>query len=124
MRRNFTRSDAKWLSLGMSCRTHLSNVSYNRTWWPQLVAALILQHERSAHRAGGGTIGGIMIRRGRTTTFQKRLEITDGPPPDSPTQRLRLRSVARSGRCANGGAVVNTRGAPTSAPRLAIPLPD
>ena len=65
-----------------------------------------------------------MIRRGRTTTFQKRLEITDGPPPDSPTQRLRLRSVARSGRCANGGAVVNTRGAPASTPRWAAPLPD
>jgi Homeodomain-like domain-containing protein len=46
-------------------------------WWPQLVAALILQHQRSIDRTGGRTIGGIMLRRGQTTTFQERLEITE-----------------------------------------------
>src|SRR5438105_6062120 len=61
----------------MSYRVHLSKVSYNRTWWPQLIAALILLHERSADRAGGGTIGGSMRRRGQTTTFQERLDITE-----------------------------------------------
>ena len=42
-----------------------------------MIAALILQHERSAYRAGGGTIGGCMIRRGQTTTFPERLDITE-----------------------------------------------
>src|SRR5215472_2362239 len=38
----------------------------------------MLQHERSADRAGGGTIGGsLMLRRGQTTTFQERLDITE-----------------------------------------------
>jgi hypothetical protein len=61
----------------MSYRAHLSKVSDNRTWWPQLVAALMLQHERAADRAGGGTIGGSMLRRGQTTTLQERLDITE-----------------------------------------------
>src|SRR5205809_5348802 len=37
----------------------------------------MLQPERSADRAGGGTIGGSMLRRGQTTTFQERLDITE-----------------------------------------------
>jgi hypothetical protein len=37
----------------------------------------ILQHKQSAYRTGGGTIGGSMIRRGQTTTFPERLEITE-----------------------------------------------
>lgn len=40
-------------------------------------AALILQHERSTDRVGGGTIGGSMLRRGQTTTFPERLDITE-----------------------------------------------
>jgi hypothetical protein len=37
----------------------------------------MLQHERSADRAGGGTIGGFMLWHGQTTTFQERLDITE-----------------------------------------------
>ncbi len=61
----------------MSCRAYFSKVSSNRTWEPLLVAALMLQPQRAAHRAGGGTIGGFMLRRGQTTTFQERLDITE-----------------------------------------------
>ena len=49
------------LSLGMSYRVYLSKVSYNRTGWPHLVAALLLQHKRSADRIGDGTIGGSIL---------------------------------------------------------------
>ena len=45
-------------------------------------------------------------------------------PPDSPTPRLRLHSVARSGRCANGAAEVNTRGASASARTWVAPPAD
>jgi hypothetical protein len=44
---------------------------------PQLVAALMLQHERSTDRVGGSTIGGSMLRRGQATTFPERLDITE-----------------------------------------------
>src|SRR5947209_6144724 len=37
----------------------------------------MLQFEPAADRAGGGTIGGSMLRRGQTTTFQERLDITE-----------------------------------------------
>src|SRR6266567_8136132 len=37
----------------------------------------MLQLERSADQAGGGTIGGFMLRRGQTTTFPERLDITE-----------------------------------------------
>ncbi len=48
-----------------------------------------------------------MIRRGQTTTLQERLEITERASAASPTHRLRLRWVARSGQCANGDAEDN-----------------
>src|SRR5438132_7889017 len=37
----------------------------------------MLQRERAADRAGGGTIGGSMIRRGQTTTLQEQLDISE-----------------------------------------------
>ena len=37
----------------------------------------MLRYERSVDRAGGGTIGGSMLRRGQTTTFPERLEISE-----------------------------------------------
>src|SRR5438045_5586228 len=37
----------------------------------------MLQFERSADQAGGSTIGGFMLRRGQTTTFPERLDITE-----------------------------------------------
>src|SRR5438874_7952306 len=37
----------------------------------------MLQHERSTDRAGGGTIGGSILRRGQTTNFQERLDISE-----------------------------------------------
>ena len=70
-------SQFRQLSLGMSYQVYLCKVSYNRTWWPQLLAALVLQHVQSGDRAGGGTIGGSLIRRGQTTTLQERLDITE-----------------------------------------------
>jgi hypothetical protein len=61
----------------MSYRAYFCEVSENRTGEPLSVAALMLQHERLADRAGSGTIGGFMLRRGQTTTFQERLDITE-----------------------------------------------
>src|SRR2546425_608614 len=43
----------------------------------QLVAAQLLQYPRSLDRTGGGMIGGFMLRRGQTTTFPERLDITE-----------------------------------------------
>src|SRR6266571_4785509 len=37
----------------------------------------MLQLERSADQAGGGTIGGSMLRHGQTTTFPERLDISE-----------------------------------------------
>ena len=37
----------------------------------------MLKQERSADRAGSGTMGGVLLRRGQTTTFQERLDITE-----------------------------------------------
>src|SRR5207302_8033071 len=37
----------------------------------------MLQPERSTDRVGGGTIGGSLLRRGQTTTFPERLDITE-----------------------------------------------
>ena len=37
----------------------------------------MLQHERSADRSGSSTIGGSMLRRGQTTNFQERLDISE-----------------------------------------------
>src|SRR2546421_12720126 len=45
--------------------------------WPQLVAALMLQHDRSADPTGSGPIGGSLLRRGQTTTFPERLDISE-----------------------------------------------
>ena len=61
----------------MSYRAYFCEVSENRTGEPLSVAALMLKQERSADRAGSGTIGGFMLRRGQTTTFQERLDITE-----------------------------------------------
>src|SRR6266699_885359 len=61
----------------MSYPPFSEKVSENRTWWPPLVAALMLQREQSADRVGGSTIGGFMLRRGQTTTFPERLDISE-----------------------------------------------
>src|SRR5260370_24056678 len=45
--------------------------------WRLPFAALMLQDQRSADRTGGCTIGGSMLRRGQTTTFQERWDITE-----------------------------------------------
>ena len=37
----------------------------------------MLQHDRATDRVGGGTIGGSKLRRGQTTTFPERLDITE-----------------------------------------------
>ncbi len=61
----------------MSYRAYFCEVSENRTGELLSVAALMLKQERSADRAGSGTIGGFMLRRGQTTTFQERLDISE-----------------------------------------------
>jgi len=61
----------------MSYRAYFCEVSENRTGESLSVAALMLKQERSADRAGSGTMGGFLLRRGQTTTFQERLDITE-----------------------------------------------
>ena len=69
--------DKSVLSLDMSYRAYFCEVSENRTGESLSVAALMLKQERSADRAGSGTMGGFLLRRGQTTTFQERLDITE-----------------------------------------------
>jgi hypothetical protein len=90
------------LSLDMSYRTYFCEVSENRTGESLAVAALMLKQERSADRAGSGTMEAFLLRRGQTTTFQERLDIT--LPCNRWTVRLRDCSDARlapSGWCAS-----------------------
>ncbi len=61
----------------MSYRAYFCEVSENRTGESLSVAALMLKQERSADRAGSGTMEGFLLRRGQTTTFQERLDITE-----------------------------------------------
>jgi hypothetical protein len=70
-------SEKQVLSLDMSYRAYFCEVSENRTGESLSVAALMLKQERSADRAGSGTMGGFLLRRGQTTTFQERLDITE-----------------------------------------------
>ena len=54
-----------------------------------------------------------MLRRGQTTTFPERLDITErAAAGQSNESRLRQRSAAPCGLCANGEASVNSRDAP------------
>ncbi len=61
-----------------------------------------------------------MIRRGQTTAFPERLDITEqAAAGQSDPESAAALSGARSGQCANGVAEVNTKGAAVSTPRWA-----
>src|SRR5260370_40402447 len=90
----------------------------------------MLQDQRSADRTGGCTIGGSMLRRGQTTTFRERLDITERAAAGQSDPEIAtalgcsvwtVRKWCRRGQLQGRSGLSSQMGRPTTGPLGTLP---